>query len=172
MAKPISEELQADIHIIRESALQLRDEMSSPTLKARIDLALRDLDEIPRLFDSEVYMRQALIVPQARIKEVVQIRDTYGQNAEAIPGDITGGGPVTLEQVMANAKAMGVEEQATAHMACQESCRHGLYASTAELSRLPTLGTNIPTGSWRYCGSCWTIFGTDGRPIGTVEVDD
>ena len=85
MAKRISEELNADINVIRQTALQIRDEMSHPSMKARISIALVDLDEIPRLFESEEAMQQALKLPTARIREVVQIRDTYGRTAEFHP---------------------------------------------------------------------------------------
>jgi len=86
--KPLSEKLTAEIDLIRQTALKLRDEMSSQTMKATLDLALADLDEIPRLFDSEDYMRQALIFPKARIRMVVEAREKFGPNVQAIPGDL------------------------------------------------------------------------------------
>jgi hypothetical protein len=86
-AMALSEELKADINTIRETALQLREEMKSPTIKGWLDQALADLDFIPRMLDSEIYIRQALIMPNARIRQVVRIRETYGANAEVFPSD-------------------------------------------------------------------------------------
>ena len=81
MHRPISDELEADINLMCETALQLREEMTDPTMKARIDLALNDLKEIPHLFEAEDTMRQVLKLPSVRIREVVQARDKYGPGA-------------------------------------------------------------------------------------------
>jgi hypothetical protein len=84
----ISEELKGEIRIIGETALQIRDEVSSPSLKAELDRALADLEEIPRLFDSEDYMRQALKLPNARIRRVVRIKESHGPDARLVPDDL------------------------------------------------------------------------------------
>ncbi len=76
-----SEELRNEFASLRRNALELQETVSSAALKQRLSLALLDIDEIPRLFDSEEYMRQALIVPRARINEVSRVVQKFGPNA-------------------------------------------------------------------------------------------
>lgn len=85
MKQPLTDELKGEIDIMRETALRLRDEMKSPSLKAKLDRALMDLDAIPQLFDSEEHMRQALIYPFEQIREVVAIRGTHGPDVQLVP---------------------------------------------------------------------------------------
>jgi len=80
----LSEDLIGELQSLRRHALELQSAATSPFLKQRLDMALLDLDEIPRLFDSEEYMRQALIVPRARINEVARTVERFGPNAPGI----------------------------------------------------------------------------------------
>jgi len=80
----LSEDLIAEFQSLRRYALELQSAATSAFLKQRIDMALLDLDEIPRLFDSEEYMRQALIVPRARINEVARAVERFGPNALSV----------------------------------------------------------------------------------------
>jgi hypothetical protein len=80
----LSEDLNSEFQSLRRNALELHKAVTSTFLKQRIEMALLDLDEIPRLFDSEEYMRQALIVPRARINEVARAVERFGANAESV----------------------------------------------------------------------------------------
>lgn len=88
MATRLSEELKGELRIIRETALQEKSLVSSPYLKAQIDRAVQDLDEISSMFAREDHVRLCLPIVTARIKFVVQMREQYGQNAVVAPDDL------------------------------------------------------------------------------------
>lgn len=80
----LSAALLDEIRMLEQSARSLQQEMTDPSVKRRLDLVLRDLQEIPVLLDSEAAMFRALILPTARIASVRKVRDTYGPNARLV----------------------------------------------------------------------------------------
>ena len=54
----ISDELHDEIRRLRESALQLQAEVTSATLKHRLEIVVRDLDQIPIIFATDQPMRE------------------------------------------------------------------------------------------------------------------
>jgi hypothetical protein len=84
---PISEQLKSEIDALRTRATDLSGKISSPTMKAWLATAIQDLDHIPKMFDSEKYVRAALIVPAARIQGVADAVERFGPDVQAIPAD-------------------------------------------------------------------------------------
>ena len=80
-----NDDLSAAIAVLRESALQTRAATHDAVLIAQIDLALRDLEEIPKLFDAADQMLHALTLPQARIRFVREAMARQGRQSS--PGD-------------------------------------------------------------------------------------
>jgi hypothetical protein len=85
----MTDELRDQVRLVRESALQIHDQISSRTLQGEVMLAIRDLDEIPHC-GSAALANSILEIANGRLRDVAAAVASYGVDAVEVPDDLQG----------------------------------------------------------------------------------
>ncbi|MEZ5283615.1 MAG: hypothetical protein R2712_02160 [Vicinamibacterales bacterium] len=155
LGSDLSTELQGEIRLRWEQTLDLRESVRAPALIQELDLAVRELSDIPRQYFVDSDARRALQLPSWRLRAVRRAVAKSGPDAPAPLGDVADPRPSHTTPAAAPAelrkRATELRLQTSDIQRVVANCRATMAPTdcpnarelTAALGRLQTLGEEI-----------------------------